>query len=243
MQKPLLFSSLEHKFVLYESQALANAKQFTTHCMVTDSTQFKAEVQSKSCAVITLLCPCLHCWSNQSPRDFGSSSRKGNPQTTAGSTAFKMGCGVWGRGGTGRARSDVLSFCRVCFCSCVVCVRRHIPCTFLTTDTKTRKFVKNNETNWSSDENVVQWVRTAICVSLFYFIFCHLLSSSSFLTLLSIIYLFIYTLFIFNVMKFPKVHSIKLRLDVHKSVHRNIKLTERTNKMRPCSKIYYSNVS
>jgi len=26
-------------------------------------------------------------------------------------------------------------------------------------------------------------------------------------------------------------------------VHHNIKLVERTNKMRPCSRIYYSNVS
>jgi len=30
---------------------------------------------------------------------------------------------------------------------------------------------------------------------------------------------------------------------VHGSVHRNINLIERTNKMRPCSRIYYSNVS
>jgi hypothetical protein len=31
--------------------------------------------------------------------------------------------------------------------------------------------------------------------------------------------------------------------DVHGSVHRNVNLIERTNKMQPCSKIYYSNVS
>jgi hypothetical protein len=30
-------------------------------------------------------------------------------------------------------------------------------------------------------------------------------------------------------------------LDVHGSMHRNIKLIERTNKMHPCSRIYYSN--
>jgi hypothetical protein len=30
---------------------------------------------------------------------------------------------------------------------------------------------------------------------------------------------------------------------VHESVHRNINLIERTNKMRPCSGIYYCNVS
>jgi len=30
--------------------------------------------------------------------------------------------------------------------------------------------------------------------------------------------------------------------DVHGSVHRNTKLIEGTNKMRPCSRIYYSNV-
>jgi len=33
------------------------------------------------------------------------------------------------------------------------------------------------------------------------------------------------------------------KLDVHGSVHRNINLIERTNKMQPCSRIYYSNVS
>jgi hypothetical protein len=32
-------------------------------------------------------------------------------------------------------------------------------------------------------------------------------------------------------------------VDVHGSVHRNIKLIEITNKMQPCSRIYYSNVS
>jgi hypothetical protein len=33
------------------------------------------------------------------------------------------------------------------------------------------------------------------------------------------------------------------KLDVHGSVHRNINLIERTKKMQPCSRIYYSNVS
>ena len=32
-------------------------------------------------------------------------------------------------------------------------------------------------------------------------------------------------------------------LDVHGSVHRNISLIERTNKMQLCSRIYYSNVA
>ena len=32
-------------------------------------------------------------------------------------------------------------------------------------------------------------------------------------------------------------------LDVHGSVHRDINLTERTNKMQPCSRIYNFNVS
>ena len=32
-------------------------------------------------------------------------------------------------------------------------------------------------------------------------------------------------------------------LDVHGSVHRNIKLIERNNKMQPSSRIYYFNVS
>ena len=31
-------------------------------------------------------------------------------------------------------------------------------------------------------------------------------------------------------------------LDVRGSVHHNINLIERTNKMQPCSRIYYSNV-
>jgi hypothetical protein len=34
-----------------------------------------------------------------------------------------------------------------------------------------------------------------------------------------------------------------MQLVVHGSVHRNINLTERTNKMQLCSRIYYSNVS
>jgi hypothetical protein len=33
------------------------------------------------------------------------------------------------------------------------------------------------------------------------------------------------------------------QLDVHRSMYRNIKLIERTNKMQPCSRIYYSSVS
>ena len=44
--------------------------------------------------------------------------------------------------------------------------------------------------------------------------------------------------------------NFKINLDragiingVHGSVHRNINLMERTNKMQPCSRIYYSNVS
>jgi len=35
----------------------------------------------------------------------------------------------------------------------------------------------------------------------------------------------------------------KATVDVHGSVHRNINLIESTNKMQPCSRIYYSNVS
>jgi len=38
---------------------------------------------------------------------------------------------------------------------------------------------------------------------------------------------------------FPSIY----KFDVHGSMHRNIKLMERTNKMQPCSRIYYSNVS
>jgi len=32
-------------------------------------------------------------------------------------------------------------------------------------------------------------------------------------------------------------------IDVHRSVHHNINLIEVNNKMRPCSRIYYSSVS
>ena len=40
------------------------------------------------------------------------------------------------------------------------------------------------------------------------------------------------------------VHRESVReVDVHGSVHRNTNLIERTNKMQPCSRIYYSNVS
>jgi len=37
--------------------------------------------------------------------------------------------------------------------------------------------------------------------------------------------------------------NLHYALDVHGSVHRIIKLIERTNKMQPCSRIYYSIVS
>jgi hypothetical protein len=36
--------------------------------------------------------------------------------------------------------------------------------------------------------------------------------------------------------------TVFARLDFHGSVHRNINLIERTNKMRRCSRIYYSSV-
>ena len=39
------------------------------------------------------------------------------------------------------------------------------------------------------------------------------------------------------------VHISCSEFDVHGSMHRNIKLIERTNKMQPCSRIYYSDVS
>ena len=42
----------------------------------------------------------------------------------------------------------------------------------------------------------------------------------------------------------PLEEEIRKRaFDVHGSVHRNINLIERTNKMQPCSRIYYSSVS
>ena len=40
-----------------------------------------------------------------------------------------------------------------------------------------------------------------------------------------------------------KNNVINYKLDVHKSMHHNINLIERTNKMQPCGRIYYSNVS
>ena len=40
-----------------------------------------------------------------------------------------------------------------------------------------------------------------------------------------------------------KICQQPLNLDIHGSVHRIINLIERTNKMQPCSRIYYSNVS
>jgi len=40
-----------------------------------------------------------------------------------------------------------------------------------------------------------------------------------------------------------KIQAYSHAFDDHGSVHRNIKLIERTNKMQPCSRIYYSNVS
>jgi hypothetical protein len=39
------------------------------------------------------------------------------------------------------------------------------------------------------------------------------------------------------------LYDIHPQLDVHGFVRRNINLIERTNKMQPCSRIYYSNVS
>jgi len=39
------------------------------------------------------------------------------------------------------------------------------------------------------------------------------------------------------------LHNKVAELDVHGSVRRNRKLIERTNKMQPCSRIYYSSVS
>jgi hypothetical protein len=44
--------------------------------------------------------------------------------------------------------------------------------------------------------------------------------------------------------KIAKKRLLALSFDVYGSVrHRNINLIERTNKMRPCSRIYYSNAS
>jgi hypothetical protein len=37
--------------------------------------------------------------------------------------------------------------------------------------------------------------------------------------------------------------KLSIKLDVHGFVHRNKNIIERTDKMRPCSRIYYSSVS
>jgi len=50
----------------------------------------------------------------------------------------------------------------------------------------------------------------------------------------------------FDSIVYPFLTAIKegmYKRDVHRSVHHNINLIEITNKMRPCSRIYYSNVS
>ena len=41
----------------------------------------------------------------------------------------------------------------------------------------------------------------------------------------------------------PLIKAKHQIFDVHGSMHRNTNLTEITNKMRPCGRIYYSNVS
>jgi hypothetical protein len=53
------------------------------------------------------------------------------------------------------------------------------------------------------------------------------------------------TLYHSNMFQPSKGHlqPVRQTLDVHGSVHCNINLTERTNKMQPLSRIYYSNVS
>jgi hypothetical protein len=43
-----------------------------------------------------------------------------------------------------------------------------------------------------------------------------------------------------NAAKAGSLVYLEYILGVHGSVHRNINLIERTNKMRPCSRIYYS---
>jgi len=50
-------------------------------------------------------------------------------------------------------------------------------------------------------------------------------------------------LLLFNVNDSVAEKSPVYELDVHGSVHPNIKLIERTNKMQPSSRIFYSNVS
>jgi hypothetical protein len=38
-------------------------------------------------------------------------------------------------------------------------------------------------------------------------------------------------------------HVVNVKLDAHRSVHRSINLIEKTNKMQPCCRIYFSSVS
>jgi hypothetical protein len=49
--------------------------------------------------------------------------------------------------------------------------------------------------------------------------------------------------FIWPIKLFYDSKKCIVSFDVHGTVHRNINLIERTNKMQPCSRIYYSNVS
>ena len=63
----------------------------------------------------------------------------------------------------------------------------------------------------------------------------------------NIVYLFIYIMnqqmYIYKIIFLLKHSNSRCKHDVHGSVHRNKNLIERTNKMQPCSRIYYSNVS
>jgi len=45
------------------------------------------------------------------------------------------------------------------------------------------------------------------------------------------------------IITFIEIGYLIVYLDVYGSVHRNIKLIERTNKIQPCSRIYYSDIS
>jgi len=67
-----------------------------------------------------------------------------------------------------------------------------------------------------------------------------------------ILFLIFVNLYILNFMQYTRnfftnilltLQKKGFKLDVHGSVHHNINLIEITNKMRPCSRIYYSNVS
>ena len=64
-----------------------------------------------------------------------------------------------------------------------------------------------------------------------------------FLIMFTISYIYIYITYIQTSCVVTYKQTIFCVFDVHRPVHHNTNRIEMTNKMRPCSRIYYSNVS